>query len=144
MKIAIGSDHGGFERKESLKKYLEEQGHEVIDVGTNSTDSVDYPEFGHAAAKKVQSGQCEFGVIICGSGIGIGIAANKIPGIRCAIVSEPYSASLARAHNNANMVSIGARLIGEDMSKIIVKTFLETEFEGGRHLRRVESIEEIN
>lgn len=141
MKIVIGSDHGGFERKEALISYLQDKGHEVVDVGTKSKESVNYPEFGHAAAKKVQSGECDFGILICGSGIGIGIAANKIEGIRCAMVSEPYSASLARAHNNANMISMGARIIGEDMSKAIVDAFLSEEFEGGRHIARVEAIE---
>lgn len=143
MRIAIGSDHGGFERKEVLKEYLEAKGHEVEDVGCHSTESVDYPEYAHKAAKKVQSGDCQFGILVCGSGIGIGIAANKVPGIRCAIVSEPYSASLARAHNDANMISLGARIIGEDMSKAIVKAFLEGQFEGGRHIKRVEAIEKF-
>lgn len=143
MRIAIGSDHGGFERKEVLKEYLEAKGHEVEDVGCHSTESVDYPEYAHKAAKKVQSGDCQFGILVCGSGIGIGMAANKVPGIRCAIVSEPYSASLARAHNDANMISLGARIIGEDMSKAIVKAFLEGQFEGGRHIKRVEAIEKF-
>lgn len=143
MRIAIGSDHGGYERKEVLKEYLIKKGHEVEDVGCHSTESVNYPDYGHAAAKKVASGDCKFGILICGSGIGIGIAANKVPGIRCAIVSEPYSASLARAHNDANMISLGARIIGEDMSKAVVKAFLDGEFEGGRHIQRVEAIEKL-
>ncbi|MCD1147978.1 ribose 5-phosphate isomerase B [Peptoniphilus sp. KCTC 25270] len=141
MKIAIGSDHGGFERKEAIIQHLKEKKYEVVDVGTHSKDSVDYPEFGHKAAEKVVSGECEFGILICGSGIGIGIAANKIKGIRCATVSEPYSAMLSRLHNNANMVSFGARIIGEDMSKAVVDAFLEGEYEGGRHDRRIQAIE---
>lgn len=141
MKIAMGADHGGYRRKEMLKAYLEEKGHEIVDVGTDSTDSVDYPIYGKKAAALVASGECERGIVICGSGIGIGIAANKVAGIRCAIVSEPYSAKLARRHNNANMISMGARTIGGDMSKEIADVFLEEAFEGGRHSRRVEQLE---
>ena len=142
MKIAMGADHGGFRRKEALKAYLEEKGHTIVDVGTDSTDSVDYPEFGKKAAELVASGECERGIVICGSGIGIGIAANKVKGIRCAMVSEPYSAALSRRHNNANMISVGARTIGGDMTKEIADVFLEEPFEGGRRVRRVEAIEE--
>lgn len=142
MKIAMGADHGGFRRKEALKAYLEEKGHTVVDVGTDSTESVDYPEFGKKAARLVASGECERGIVICGSGIGIGIAANKVKGIRCAMVSEPYSAALCRRHNDANMISMGARTIGGDMMKEIADAFLETDFEGGRHARRVAMIEE--
>lgn len=142
MKIAMGADHGGFRRKEALKAYLEEKGHTVVDVGTDSTESVDYPEFGKKAAQLVASGECERGIVICGSGIGIGIAANKVKGIRCAMVSEPYSAALCRRHNDANMISMGARTIGGDMMKEIADAFLETDFEGGRHARRVAMIEE--
>ena len=142
MRIAIGADHGGYERKEMLKAYLEEKGHTVVDVGTDSADSVDYPVYGKAAARKVADGSCERGILICGSGLGIGMAANKVKGIRCAMVSEPYSAKLARRHNDANMISMGARTIGGDMMKEIADAFLETEFEGGRHARRVAMIEE--
>ena len=142
MKIAMGADHGGFRRKEMLKAYLKEKGHTVVDVGTDSTDSVDYPIYGKAAAEKVADGSCERGILICGSGLGIGMAANKVKGIRCAMVSEPYSAELSRRHNDANMISMGARTIGGDMMKEIADAFLETDFEGGRHARRVAMIEE--
>lgn len=141
MKIVVGADHGGFLRKEAIKKYLESLNYEVIDVGTDSEESVDYPEYAHMAAEKIVSGEADRGILVCGSGLGIGMAANKVSGIRCAMVSEPYSASLARRHNDANMISIGGRTIGEDMSKEIVKVFLTTEFEGGRHERRVNKIE---
>ena len=113
-----------------------------MDVGTDSAESVDYPLYGKAAAKKVAEGSCERGILICGSGLGIGMAANKVKGIRCAMVSEPYSAKLSRRHNDANMISMGARTIGGDMMKEIADAFLETEFEGGRHARRVAMIEE--
>ena len=121
---------------------MEEKGHTVVDVGTDSTDSVDYPIYGKGAAEKVADGSCERGILICGSGLGIGMAANKVKGIRCAMVSEPYSAELSRRHNDANMISMGARTIGGDMMKEIADAFLETDFEGGRHARRVAMIEE--
>ncbi|MDY6045113.1 MAG: ribose 5-phosphate isomerase B [Peptoniphilus sp.] len=142
MKIAMGADHGGYRRKEALKAYLEDKGHEIVDVGTDSTESVDYPIYGKKAAKLVADGTCARGIVICGSGIGIGIAANKVKGIRCAIVSEPYSAKLARRHNDANMIAMGARTIGGDMTKAIADVFLEEPFDGGRHSRRVSEIEE--
>lgn len=142
MKIAIGSDHAGFYLKEDIKKYLEEKGIEVIDKGAYSADRVDYPDFGHAVGHEVIDNNLDFGVVICGSGIGISIAANKVEGIRAALVSEPYSAKLARRHNNANVVAMGARLIGLDMAKEIVDAFINEEFEGGRHINRVNKIEE--
>lgn len=137
MKISIGSDHAGFELKEHIKKYLEEKGHELIDEGTNSLDSVGYPDFGKAVGERVSSKDADFGVVVCGSGIGISIAANKVQGIRCARVSEPLSAKLSRKHNDANVVALGARLIGTTMAEEIVDEFLNTEFEGGRHSNRV-------
>lgn len=143
MKLVLGADHGGYRRKEAIKAWLKEEGYEINDVGTYSEESTDYPAFGHQAALEVQAGQADLGIIFCGSGIGIGIAANKVSGIRCATVSEPYSARLARNHNNANMIALGARIIGLDMTKEIIRAFLGAEFEGGRHERRVGQIEDI-
>ena len=142
MIIAIGSDHAGYGLKEEIKKYLIEKGHTVRDCGTDSTESCDYPVFGRAAAEVVREEEAERAIVICGSGIGISIAANKVPGIRCALCSEPLSAELSRKHNNANALAMGARLIGSDMAKRIVDVFLSTEFEGGRHQRRIDKIEE--
>lgn len=142
MIIAVGSDHAGYELKEEIKRYLIEKGHTVKDCGTDSTESCDYPVFGRAAAEVVREEEAERAIVICGSGIGISIAANKVPGIRCALCSEPLSAELARKHNNANALAMGARLIGSDMAKRIVDVFLSTEFEGGRHQRRIDKIEE--
>lgn len=142
MIIAVGSDHAGYELKEEIKKYLIEKGHTVKDCGTDSTESCDYPVFGRAAAEVVREEEAERAIVICGSGIGISIAANKVPGIRCALCSEPLSAELSRRHNNANALAMGARLIGSDMAKRIVDVFLSTEFEGGRHQRRIDKIEE--
>ena len=143
MKISIGSDHGGFALKERIKKYLEDKGHEVVDVGTGSTDSCDYPVFGEAAARQVASGACERGIVICTTGIGISMAANKVRGVRCALCSEPYSAEMTRRHNNANMLAMGAAMIGPMMAERIVDVFLSTEFEGGRHQRRVSLVDAI-
>lgn len=142
MIIAMGSDHAGYGLKEEIKKYLIEKGHTVKDCGTDSTESCDYPVFGRAAAEVVREEEAERAIVICGSGIGISIAANKVPGIRCALCSEPLSAELSRRHNNANALAMGARLIGSDMAKRIVDVFLSTEFEGGRHQRRIDKIEE--
>jgi len=140
MKIAMGSDHGGYLLKEHIKKYLTEQGHKIVDVGCHSLDSCDYPQFGAAAARAVADGSCERGIVICTSGIGISISANKIKGIRCALCSEPLSAEMTRRHNNANMLAMGAGMIGPNMAERLVDTFLTTEFEGGRHQRRVDGI----
>lgn len=142
MIIAMGSDHAGYGLKEEIKKYLIEKGHTVEDCGTDSTESCDYPVFGRAAAEVVREEEAERAIVICGSGTGISIAANKVPGIRCALCSEPLSAELSRKHNNANALAMGARLIGSDMAKRIVDVFLSTEFEGGRHQRRIDKIEE--
>ena len=140
MKIAIASDHGGFDLKEQVKVWLQEMGHEVEDFGCHSTDSCDYPDFGAAAARAVASGQCERGIVICTTGIGISITANKVKGIRCALCSEPWSAEMTRRHNNANMLAMGAGAVGPLLARRIVETFLTTEFEGGRHQRRVDKI----
>lgn len=141
MKIAIGSDHAGYPLKKHVKRYLEEKGHEVEDLGTHGTESVDYPDYGRAVGEHVAAKKAEYGVVVCGSGIGISIAANKVPGIRCALVSEPLSAELSRRHNDANVISMGARLIGNDMAERLVDVFLSTEFEGGRHCGRVEKLD---
>ncbi len=140
--IAIGCDHGGFVLKERIKAYLETNGYEVSDVGCHSKESCDYPLFGHAVGKAVASGECEYGIAICTTGIGISISANKIAGVRCALCSEPLSAEMTRRHNDANVLAMGAGLIGGNMAERIVDVFLNTEFEGGRHARRVGQIED--
>ena len=137
MKIAMGCDHGGYELKEKLKQELEQQGHEIRDCGTDSLDSCDYPVFGEAAARAVASGECERGIVICTTGIGISIAANKIKGIRCAHCADCLQAEMTRKHNDANMMAIGAGFTGKNMAERMVEVFLSTEFEGGRHERRV-------
>ena len=140
MKISMGCDHGGYRLKEHVKAYLTAQGHEILDCGCNSLDSCDYPEFGAAAARAVANGSCERGIVICTTGIGISITANKVKGIRCALCSEPLSAEMTRKHNNANVLAMGAGMTGPNMAERIVDTFLSTEFEGGRHQRRVDGI----
>lgn len=140
--IAIGSDHGGFDLKESVIKHLKENGVEVKDVGCYSKESCDYPLFGRGVAQAVANGECEKGIVICTTGIGISIAANKIKGIRCALCSEPLSAKMTRLHNNANVLAMGAGVIGPNMANEIVDTFLNTEFSGDeRHQRRINLIE---
>ena len=143
MKIVIGSDHAGFALKEKVKEKLISEGHSVVDAGPDSAARVDYPVYGAKVGKLVADGTGDRGIAICGSGIGISIAANKIPGIRAALCSEPLSAKLARQHNDANVVALGARLIGETMALEIVDTFLNTDFEGGRHSDRVALIHKI-
>ena len=140
MIISMGCDHGGYLLKEHIKQYLTAQGHEIRDFGCNSLDSCDYPQFGAAAARAVADGSCERGIVICTTGIGISISANKIKGIRCALCSEPLSAEMTRKHNNANMLAMGAGMTGPNMAQRIVDTFLTTGFEGGRHQRRVDGI----
>ncbi|MBE6476999.1 MAG: ribose 5-phosphate isomerase B [Propionibacteriaceae bacterium] len=142
MRIAFGADHAGYELKERLVEYVRSKGHETIDVGTHSLDSVDYPSFGKAAAQRVLDGEADLAVLVCGTGIGIGMSAGKMPGIRCAMVSEPYSAHLARQHNDANALALGARVLGPGLAEMIVDEFLQTPFEGGRHARRVGMIEQ--
>ena len=143
MKISLGCDHGGYALKEHIKAYLESKGHEVVDCGTYSTDSCDYPIFGEAAARKVQSGECERGIVICTTGIGISIAANKVKGIRCAHCTDSLSAEMTRRHNDANVLALGAGITGPNLAKRIVEVFLNTEFEGGRHARRVAQLDAI-
>ncbi len=138
--IAIACDHSALEMKETVKELLTEMGLEFEDFGTHTTDSCHYPIYGARAAKAVASGKCEKGILICGTGIGMSLVANKVKGIRCVACSEPYSARLSRQHNNSNMLSIGARVIGPEMAKLIVTEFLTTAFEGGRHQTRVDMI----
>ena len=140
MRIALSADHAGYELKDLLAVWLAEEGHEIIDLGTNSGDSVDYPDFGARLGRAVASGDADRGIAVCGSGIGIAIAANRNPGCRCAQVSEPLSATLARTHNDANAIALGSRLIGPEMAKACVAAFLATDFEGGRHQRRVDML----
>lgn len=143
MKIAIGSDHGGFELKGEIHKYLSENGYEVKDFGTYSTDSCDYPDYGVKVAEAVAAKECEFGILICGTGIGISIAANKVPGIRAALCSDTFSAHATREHNDANILAMGARVVGPGLALDIVKTFLSAKFEGDRHINRINKISEI-
>lgn len=137
MRIAIASDHAALALKAALVEWLREDGHAIDDLGPHDEASVDYPDYGYAIAAAVASGDAERGIALCGSGIGISIAVNRNPACRCALVSEPLSAALAREHNDANVVAIGARLTGIDMAKACVTAFLSTEFAGGRHERRV-------
>ena len=140
MKISIGSDHGGFALKEKVREHLESLGHEVLDCGCFSTESCDYPDFGQAAAAAVAAGTCERGIVICTTGIGISIAANKVKGIRCALCTDPLMAEMTRRHNDANMLAMGAGIVGYNLAERMVDVFLSTEFEGGRHARRVDKI----
>lgn len=141
--VAIGADHGGFNLKENLKSYLEGKGYQVIDCGTNSTESVDYPDFARAVAERVANNTAWRGIMIDGAGIGSCMAANKVPGIRAAMCYDHATASNSREHNNANLLTLGAGLIGPNLAKQITDTFLETEFGGDRHARRVDKIMEI-
>ncbi|MEJ7776927.1 MAG: ribose 5-phosphate isomerase B [Sphingomicrobium sp.] len=143
MRIALAADHAGYILKSEIAAWLGEAGHEVIDLGTNSADSVDYPQFGAKLADAVASGRAERGIAVCGSGIGISIAVNRNPACRCARVHDPLSAALAREHNDANVIAIGARLIGPDMAKACVSAFLGTDFAGGRHQRRVDQLSSL-
>jgi ribose 5-phosphate isomerase B len=140
MRIALSADHAGYILKNELAHWLREEGHEVEDLGTNGPESVDYPDFGSKLARVVASGGAERGIAVCGSGIGIAIAINRFPECRCAHVSEPLSAELARTHNDANVLALGARLVGPDMAKACVAAFLENDFAGGRHQRRVDQL----
>jgi ribose 5-phosphate isomerase B len=140
MRIALTADHAGYLLKDELVRWLREQGHEVTDLGTNGPESVDYPQYGRKLAHAVASGQAERGVAVCGSGIGISMAVNREPKCRCARVDDPLSAQLSREHNDANVLALGARLIGSDMAKGCVAAFLDTDFAGGRHQRRVDQL----
>ena len=143
MKIGIGNDHVAVELKNIIKEHLEQQGHEVVDFGTNSTERFDYPISGYAVGKAVASGDVDLGVLICGTGVGISLAANKVHGIRACVCSDPYTAKLSREHNNTNIIAFGARVIGPELAKMIVDEWLDAEFQGGRHQRRIDMIAEI-
>ncbi|WP_394011561.1 ribose 5-phosphate isomerase B [Anaerococcus cruorum] len=143
MIYAIGNDHGGIDLYEPIKEKLEELGHEVIHVGTDGKDSVDYSDFAQKACQKVLDKEADFAILVCGTGLGMSISANKIDGIRAACVSEAFSARMSRAHNNANCLCLGARVIGSETAKMIVEEFVTTDFEGGRHQRRIDKITEI-
>ena len=143
MKIALGADHGGFELKEEIKKHLEEKGFEIKDFGTYSTDSCDYPDYALPVAEAVAKKEFDFGILICGTGIGIGIAANKVPGIRAALCSDTFSAHATRQHNDANILTMGARVVGPGLALDIVDTFLSAKFEGDRHIKRIAKIAAI-
>lgn len=140
VRVVLGADHGGFELKEAVRKHLEAQGIEVQDLGTHSTDSVDYPEYGFAVGNSIVKGEADLGIAICGTGQGISMAANKIRGIRAALCTETFSARMAREHNNANVLALGGRVTGIGLALDIVDIFLKTEFAGGRHARRVSLI----
>ncbi len=140
MKIAMACDHGGFALKEDLRAWLTEQGYEIEDFGCHSTESCDYPDFAGPAAKAVAAGQCQRGIVICTTGIGVSICANKVDGVRCALCSEPWSAEMTRRHNDANVLAMGAGVVGPNLARQIVTNFLNTEFEGGRHQRRVDKM----
>ena len=142
-RIAIGSDHAGFSLKESIRKYLEEAGYLVDDQGTGSENSVDYPDFGKAVAQRVASKHADLGIAVCGSGIGISIAANKVPGIRAALAHDVITAQLAREHNDANVLALGARIVTPAAALEMVQTFLNTPFAGGRHQRRLDKITQL-
>jgi ribose 5-phosphate isomerase B len=143
MRIALAADHAGYKLKDELADWLREQGHEVTDLGTNGPESVDSPEYGAKLARPIASGEAERGIVVCGSGIGISIAVNREPKCRCARVDDPLSAALAREHNDANVLAMGGRLIGGDMAKACVMAFLDGEFAGGRHQRRVDQLSHL-
>lgn len=140
MKIAVASDHGGYKLKECVKEYLRERNIEVLDFGTDSEESVDYPVFGKACAEAVAAGKADRGIVCCGTGIGISIAANKVKGIRCALCTDEHMAEMTRKHNDANMLAMGGRITDEETALKITRKWLDTEFEGGRHQRRVDML----
>ena len=143
MKIAIGADHAGFHLKEHLARFLEQRGHQIKDLGTFSDQSVDYPEYAEAVAREVAAGRVDRGLLVCGTGIGVGIAANKVDGVRAAICNDLFTAVKAREHNDANVLTLGARVVGEGLAENIVSSFMETDFEAGRHQRRVDQIQAL-
>lgn len=141
--IALGADHAGYELKEALKSWLINHGYHVLDLGTHSTESVDYPDYAALVGEAVADHKVEQGLLVCGTGIGMAIAANKVPGVRAALCGDLYAARMSRAHNNANVLALGGRLMGAEMATDILRAWLETEFAGGRHARRVEKIADI-
>lgn len=144
MRIAVGCDHVGFLLKRAVVEHLERRGYTVVDLGTNSAARTDYPVYGKAVAEAVASGACSLGVVLCGTGVGISIAANKVPGVRAVVCSEPYSALLSRRHNDTNVLALGARVVGENLALMILDAFLEGEFEGGRHRARVDMLDALD
>ena len=143
MKIAVASDHGGFKLKEEVKAHLLERGLEVLDLGTHTEDSVDYPAYGKACGEAVVSGQADVGIVVCGTGIGISIAANKVKGVRCGLCTSVEMATLTKQHNNANVLALGGRTTEPGLAMQIVDAWLDTEFEGGRHQRRVDMLDQM-
>ena len=143
MKIAVASDHGGFKLKEEVKAHLLERGLEVLDLGTHNEDSVDYPAYGKACGEAVVSGQAEVGIVVCGTGIGISIAANKVKGVRCGLCTSVEMGTLTKQHNNANVLALGGRTTETGLAMQIVDAWLDTEFEGGRHQRRVDMLDQM-
>lgn len=143
MRIGIGNDHVAIELKNTIKEHLEQQGYEVVDFGTNSPERFDYPISGYKVGKAVASGDVDLGVLICGTGVGISLAANKVHGIRACVCSDPYSAKLSREHNNTNIIAFGARVVGPELAKMIVDEWLGASFQGGRHQRRIDMLAEI-
>ena len=141
QKIILAADHAGFPLKQSVQSFLVSKGYDVVDLGTNSLDSVDYPDFGHAAAHAILEGKAETGIIICGTGIGISISANRHKGIRCALCGDAETAELARRHNNANILALAGRVLSAEQAQSIISAFLDTEFEGGRHQNRIVKID---
>lgn len=143
MKIGIGNDHTALELKAEIIAFLKENGHEVVDYGTTSSESCDYPLYGEAVARAVAAGEIDRGILICGTGLGISLAANKVKGVRACVCSEPYTAKMSRAHNDCKVLAFGARIVGAELAKMIVDVWLNTEFEGGRHQRRVDLISAV-
>lgn len=143
MKIIIGNDHAAVEMKKEIAKYLEELGHEVVNFGVDTSESCDYPKIGEKVGRAVAAGECGCGILICGTGVGISIAANKVKGVRAAVCSDTTTAKLVKQHNNANILAFGARIVGVEAAKDIVKTYLEAEFQGGRHQIRIDMIHDI-
>lgn len=143
MKIAIGNDHSAVELKNIIAEHLKEKGYEVLNLGTDSTESCDYPVYGEKVGRAVASGEADLGIAICGTGVGISLAANKVKGIRACVCSEPYTAKLSRMHNNSNVLAFGARVVGSELAKMIVDQWLDAVYEGGRHQRRVDMIHAI-
>lgn len=143
MRIGIGNDHVAIKLKNTIKEHLEQQGYEVVDFGTNSPERFDYPISGYKVGKAVASGDVDLGVLICGTGVGISLAANKVHGIRACVCSDPYSAKLSREHNNTNIIAFGARVVGPELAKMIVDEWLGATFQGGRHQRRIDMLAEI-
>ena len=143
MKIGIANDHAAVEMKNEIMAYVQQKGHEVVNYGTDTNDSCDYPVYGEMVGNAVVSGEVERGILICGTGVGISIAANKVKGVRAVVCSEPYTAKLSKMHNNSNILAFGARVVGTEMAKLIVDEWMKTEYEGGRHQRRVDMITAI-